>query len=270
MTSKKMNMHAAQANNAPGPAMASKPPLTAANLVKVYPKAPQPALQNINLTVRSGEIYGLLGPNGAGKTTAISIMSAGLLPTEGNVEIYGWDVVRHRSRVKQMIGLVPQEIAIYPDLTARENLSYFGKLYGLKGSELTDRIADALELVGLAAKADQVVKHYSGGMKRRVNLAAGILHSPRLVFLDEPTVGIDAQSRHLILEKLLVLKDSGTTMIYTTHYMEEAQQLCTRAAVMDEGRVIEEGPPASLIQKHPDCDNLGDLFLKLTGKNLRD
>ncbi|KPJ77868.1 MAG: hypothetical protein AMJ54_06100 [Deltaproteobacteria bacterium SG8_13] len=240
------------------------------NLVKVYPKSSLPALQDLNLVVGNGEIYGLLGPNGAGKTTAISIMTAGLLPTEGRVEIYGLDVVRHRSRVKQLIGLVPQDIALYPDLTARENLSYFGKLYGLSGSELADRIAETLELVGLTGKADQVVKTYSGGMKRRVNLAAGILHTPRLVFLDEPTVGIDAQSRNLILEKLSSLKSSGTTMIYTTHYMEEAQQLCTRAAVMDEGRVIEEGPPASLIQKHPDCGNLGDLFLKLTGKNLRD
>ena len=265
-----MHSPADEANHAPDFAMASTPPLAAVNLVKVYPNAPQPALRNLDLTVSRGEIYGLLGPNGAGKTTAISIMSAGLLPTEGTVEIYGWDVIRHRSRVKQMIGLVPQDIAIYPDLTARENLSYFGKLYGLKGAELTDRIADALKLVGLTAKADQVVKHYSGGMKRRVNLAAGILHTPRLVFLDEPTVGIDAQSRNLILEKLMILKDSGTTMIYTTHYMEEAQQLCTRAAVMDEGRVIVEGHPASLIDKHPDCSNLGELFLKLTGKNLRD
>ncbi len=249
---------------------AAKPPVAVTGLVKVYPNASQPALQDLNLVVGSGEIYGLLGPNGAGKTTAISIMSAGLLPTDGRVEIYGWDVVRHRSRVKRLIGLVPQDIALYPELTARENLSFFGKLYGLNGSELSDRIADTLELVGLAGKSDQPVKQYSGGMKRRVNLAAGILHTPRLVFLDEPTVGIDAQSRNLILEKLSVLKNSGTTMIFTTHYMEEAQQLCTRAAVMDEGRLIEEGPPDALIEKHADCSNLGELFLKLTGKNLRD
>jgi ABC-2 type transport system ATP-binding protein len=249
---------------------ADQTPLIVNNLVKIYPRSSQPALQDLNLEVGSGEIYGLLGPNGAGKTTAISIMSTGLLPTDGRVEIYGWDVVRHRSRVKPLIGLVPQEIALYPELTARENLTYFGRLYDINGSELTDRIADTLELVGLTGKADQLVKTYSGGMKRRVNLAAGILHTPRLVFLDEPTVGIDAQSRNLILEKLSILKETSMTMIYTTHYMEEAQQLCTRAAVMDEGRIIEEGPPERLIQKHPDCGNLGELYLKLTGKSLRD
>lgn len=265
-----MTAPATTGNDRPDRGSASQPPLTVTNLVKFYPKASQPALQDFNLVVDSGEIYGLLGPNGAGKTTAISIMSTGLLPTDGQVEIFGWDVVRHRSRVKPLIGLVPQEIALYPDLTAKENLSFFGKLYGFAGSELEDRIAYALELVSISDKGDRLVKTYSSGMKRRVNLAAGILHTPRLVFLDEPTVGIDAQSRNLILEKLSVLKNNGTTMIYTTHYMEEAQQLCTRAAVMDEGRVIEEGPPDWLIQKHPDCSNLGELFLKLTGKNLRD
>jgi ABC-2 type transport system ATP-binding protein len=265
-----MNALTSISSEPPATSQAASPPLVVAQLAKVYPNAAQPALQELNLTVHSGEIYGLLGPNGAGKTTAISIMSAALLPTDGRVEIYGWDVVRHRNRVKELIGLVPQEIALYPDLTAWENLSFFGKLYGLSGSELSDRIAHALELVGLTGKADQLVKHYSGGMKRRVNLAAGILHTPRLVFLDEPTVGIDAQSRNLILEKLSTLKNSGTTMIYTTHYMEEAQLLCTRTAVIDEGRVIEEGPPEALIRKHPDCDNLGELFLKLTGKKLRD
>lgn len=265
-----MNACTSKANDPSDRAMAAKIPLTVTDLVKVYPKAAQPALQNFNLAVGSGEIYGLLGPNGAGKTTAISIMTAGLLPTSGRVEIYGWDVVRHRRQARRLIGLVPQDIALYAELTARENLSFFGRLYGLKGSELGDRIAETLQLVGLTGKADQAVSRYSGGMKRRVNLAAGILHAPRLVFLDEPTVGIDAQSRNLILEKLLILKDGGTTMIYTTHYMEEAQQLCTRAAVMDEGRVIEEGSPESLIHKHPDCGNLGELFLKLTGKHLRD
>ena len=265
-----MNAPAPASDTRMEPSVPAAAPLVVAGLVKVYPNAAQPALQNLSLSVRSGEIYGLLGPNGAGKTTAISIMSAGLQPTAGRVEIYGRDVVRHRKQIQPLIGLVPQDIALYPELTAWENLSFFGRLYGLNGSELTDRVAQALELVGLAGRAHQPVKNYSGGMKRRVNLAAGILHAPRLIFLDEPTVGIDAQSRNLILEKLLALRESGTTMIYTTHYMEEAQQLCTHAAVMDEGRVIEEGPPESLIEKHPDCSNLGELFLKLTGKNLRD
>ncbi len=265
-----MNGPASDANGKSGHGSTAALPLAVTGLVKVYPNSSRPALQDLNLNVRSGEIYGLLGPNGAGKTTAISIMSAGLLPTKGRVAIYGWDIVRHRRQAKCMIGLVPQDIALYSELTARENLAFFGRLYGLKGTELDGRISETLEMVGLSDTADRRVSQYSGGMRRRVNLAAGILHAPRLVFLDEPTVGIDAQSRNLILERLLTLKNKGMTMIYTTHYMEEAQQLCNRIAVMDQGRVIEEGQPHSLIDSHTDSNNLGELYLKLTGKNQRD
>lgn len=244
--------------------------LVVQDLVKIYKGASLPALSGLNITVHAGEIFGLLGPNGAGKTTAISIMSTLLRPTRGNVNVCGIDVLKHPGRVKGLIGLVPQNIALYAGLTARENLRYFGKICGLKGKALNERIEACLELAGLANRADQRVSAYSGGMKRRANLAAGLLNNPRLLFLDEPTVGIDAQSRNMILEKLSLLKNNGTTLIYTTHYMDEAEQLCERIAIMDEGHIIAEGTPKTLINRPPGHSSLGDLFLALTGKDLRD
>jgi ABC-2 type transport system ATP-binding protein len=166
--------------------------------------------------------------------------------------------------------LVPQDIALYPALTAHENLAFFGRIYGLSGSRLEKRIAEVLELVCLEEKAHQPVHTYSGGMKRRANLAVGLLHRPQLLYLDEPTVGIDAQSRFLILERLATLRDAGITMLYTTHYMEEAQKLCDRIAIMDEGQIIAEGTPDALLARRPECTNLGELFLALTGKDLRE
>ncbi|MDF1592957.1 MAG: ABC transporter ATP-binding protein [Desulfobacterales bacterium] len=253
----------------------NKPPageeaLVVRDLVKIYKGASGPALAGLNIAVHTGEIFGLLGPNGAGKTTAISILSTLLRPTRGNVRICGIDALKHPGRVKGLIGLVPQNIALYAGLTARENLRYFGKICGLKGEALNDRVQACLELAGLENKADQRVSAYSGGMKRRANLAVGIINNPRLLFLDEPTVGIDAQSRNMILEKLSQLKNNGTTLIYTTHYMDEAERLCERIAVMDEGRIIAEGSPKALINRPPGHAGLGDLFLALTGKNLRD
>ena len=172
--------------------------------------------------------------------------------------------------MRSLFGLAPQEIALYPDLSARENLRYFGRLYGLTGRTLNSRIEHCLTLVGLLENADIRIAAYSGGMKRRANLAAAILHAPRLLVLDEPTVGIDAQSRNLILENLRGLRDAGTTILYTTHYMEEAEQLCSRVAVMDRGRIIATGTPAELISQVEGCTNLEGLFLHLTGKQLRD
>jgi ABC-2 type transport system ATP-binding protein len=244
--------------------------LVVRDLVKIYKGASFPALSGLNITVHAGEIFGLLGPNGAGKTTAISVMSTLLRPTRGSVQICGIDSLKHPGRVKGLIGLVPQNIALYAGLTARENLRYFGRVGGLKGNGLNDRVQFCLELAGLENRADQRVSDYSGGMKRRANLAAGILNNPRLLFLDEPTVGIDAQSRNMILEKLSLLKNNGTTLIYTTHYMDEAEQLCDRIAIMDEGRIIAEGSLQVLINRPPGHAGLGDLFLSLTGKDLRD
>ncbi len=244
--------------------------LAADGLVKIYRGGEHPALDRCDITIHTGEIFGLLGPNGAGKTTTISILSTLLRPDEGRVTICGIDAVKHPNRVRRFIGLVPQEIALYSSLTARENLLFFGRVYGLGGRRLRKRIHECLEMVGLVDKADQLVATYSGGMKRRANLAAGLLHNPQLLFLDEPTVGIDAQSRNLILEKLIRLKEAGTTMIYSTHYMEEAEQLCTTVAIIDGGRIIAGGSPQELIRRAPGCSSLGELFLSLTGKQLRD
>jgi ABC-2 type transport system ATP-binding protein len=244
--------------------------LIVTDLVKIYPKVTERALDHINLAIEKGEIFGLLGPNGAGKTTAISIMSTTIQPTSGTVVVCNLNALESPSEVRKNIGLVPQDIALYPTLTARENLQFFGRMYGLSGSDLDLKIKDTLELVSLEDKADQRIDTYSGGMKRRANLAAGMLHRPRVLFLDEPTVGIDAQSRNMIIEKLLEMKESGMTMIYTTHYMEEAERLCNRVGIIDEGRIIATGHPHELIKKSPGWKNLGELFLALTGKRLRD
>ena len=254
----------------PSPAGAGDAILQATGLTKVYQRAPGPALSGLDLTVYRGEIFGLLGPNGAGKTTAIAIMSTMLRSTSGDVSVCGLDVMKQKRRVRKRIGIVPQDVALFDNLSAKENLTYFGTLYGLSGRSLRNAVGEGLELAGLTHRANHLIKQLSGGMKRRINLAAGILHRPELLFLDEPTVGVDAQSRNLILEKLQQLKSQGITMIYTTHYFEEAELLCSRIAVMDYGRVILQGMPKQLIEREKDCDNLSDLFLKLTGRQLRD
>lgn len=239
------------------------------DLVKIYRGAERAAVDGLTFRVEEGEIFGLLGPNGAGKTTAISILCTLLRPTAGHVSVGGVGVTASPRQVRRLIGLVPQEIALYPRLTARENLRYFGRLHGLRGGELAERVDEALATVGLQEHAEREVGLFSGGMKRRANLAAGVLHRPRILFLDEPTVGVDPQSRSLILDYLAGLRQSGTTVVYTTHYMEEAQQLCSRVAVMDHGRIIAEGPPAELIARFR-CANLEEVFLQLTGRHLRD
>jgi len=239
-------------------------------LVKVYRGATGPAVNGLSFSVRSGEIFGLLGPNGAGKTTAISIICTLLRQTSGRVMLCSQDTTLNASGVRALFGLAPQDIALYPSLSARENLSYFGRLYGLRRGPLSNRIEECLSLVGLSDNADTRIDSFSGGMKRRANLAAAILHTPRLLVLDEPTVGIDAQSRNTILENLKGLRDAGMTIVYTTHYMEEAEQICSRVAVMDKGSIIATGTPKELIGQVEGCANLEDFFLHLTGKQLRD
>jgi ABC-2 type transport system ATP-binding protein len=243
--------------------------LEAQQLVKFYGNGSKPALNGLTVSIREGEVFGLLGPNGAGKTTAISIMNTLLKPTSGSISVCGIDALRHPAQVRGLIGFVPQEIALYQNLTVRENLQFFGRIYGLRGKELAGRISEFLELVGLEESAGQRVFACSGGMKRRANLAAGILHRPKLLFLDEPTVGIDPQSRNLILERLSAMKEK-TTMVYTTHYMEEAESLCSYVAIMDAGHIIAEGFPKELISRPPGYADLEALFLALTGKQLRD
>jgi ABC-2 type transport system ATP-binding protein len=243
--------------------------LVAQDLVKHYSGMARPAVAGLDLTIARGEILGLLGPNGAGKTTTIAMLSTTLRPDRGRVRVCGLDALRKTRRARAHIGLVPQEIALYAELTAAENLHFFGRLQRLQGRDLKSACEEALTAVGLENRAHQKVATFSGGMKRRTNLAAGLLHRPDLLFLDEPTVGIDAQSRQLILEKLLDLKSQGLTMLYTTHYMEEAAQLCDRVAVMDHGRLLRTGPPGELVADEG-CRDLGELFLQLTGRELRD
>jgi ABC-2 type transport system ATP-binding protein len=243
--------------------------LEARDLVKIYRKGSRPALNGLTVSIKEGEVYGLLGPNGAGKTTAISVMNTLLRPTSGSITVCGINALKYPAQVRGLIGFVPQEIALYQNLTVRENLQFFGRIYGLRGKDLARRTSEFLELVGLEESAGQRVFACSGGMKRRANLAAGILHKPKLLFLDEPTVGIDPQSRNLILERLSAMKES-TTMVYTTHYMEEAESLCSYVAIMDAGHIMAEGTPEALIRSLPGCANLEALFLALTGKQLRD
>jgi ABC-2 type transport system ATP-binding protein len=213
------------------------PILTVQGLVKRYRDAT--VVDGVSFTIQPGEIFGLLGPNGAGKTTLISMLCGLYPPTAGTATIAGYDLVADVDQVKRLIGVVPQDLAIYPTLSARENLAFFGSMYGLRGKALKQRIDDALEIVALADKAHQPTGAFSGGMKRRVNIAAGLLHHPRLLFLDEPTVGVDPQSRNHIFDSVLRLhREFGMTIVYTSHYMEEVETLCKRVAIMDGGKLI--------------------------------
>jgi len=205
------------------------------------------AVKDVNLAIQEGEIFGLLGPNGAGKTTIISMITGLLKPTSGSIMVDDLDLQTHTNEVKAKLGLVPQELALYPTLSARDNLDFFGSIYGLKGKQLQERVDAMLAMVGLLDRANEAVDKYSGGMKRRVNIAAGLLHQPEVLFLDEPTVGVDPQSRNAIFEAVEELNRAGMTVIYTTHYMEEAQRLCHRVAIIDEGQIIALDTPQALI-----------------------
>ncbi len=224
----------------------SEPILIAKDLQKSYGDVH--AVDGISLQVARGEVFGLLGPNGAGKTTTISMMTGLFPPDSGSITIDGLDLATDTNAVKAKLGLVPQELALYPTLSARQNLNFFGRIYGLKGKALRARVDQVLEMVGLTERANDAIDTYSGGMKRRINIGAGLLHKPEVLFLDEPTVGVDPQSRNSIFEGIEELNREGMTIIYTTHYMEEAQRLCHRVAIVDEGRVIALDTPRALIR----------------------
>jgi ABC-2 type transport system ATP-binding protein len=206
------------------------------------------AVQGLSFEILKGEFFGLLGPNGAGKTTTIGILTGLIEPTRGHISIDGFDLFSSPMEAKAKLGLVPQSFALYPTLCARDNLVFFGRIYGLKGKRLRERIARVLEIVELTDRANQTVATFSNGMKRRLNMAAGLLHEPEILILDEPTVGVDTQSRNAILERLDSLNESGVTVLYTTHHIEEAQRLCDRVAIMDQGKIIALDSPARLIQ----------------------
>jgi ABC-2 type transport system ATP-binding protein len=224
------------------------------NLVKKY--GDFTAVRGISFDIKEGEIFSLLGPNGAGKTTTISMLSTLYTPTSGDATIGGHSITKDPMAVKHVIGMVPQDLALYEDLTARENLVFWGQMYGLDGRTLNSRIDEVLEQIGLVEKAKDRVKTYSGGMKRRVNIGIGLLHRPRLLFMDEPTVGIDPQSRRAILDTVKDLNKQGMTVLYTTHYMEEAQELSDRVGIIDHGDLIALGTQKELTQQVGETETL--------------
>ena len=214
------------------------------------------AVNDVSFSIDEGETYGLLGPNGAGKTTSISMVAGLWEPDEGEVTVDGTRITTASTKGKRSIGLVPQEIAIYPDLSAEENLKFFGRLYGMSGQELDSRIGDVLNVIGLRERRDDFTKEFSGGMKRRLNIGIGLLHSPRMLILDEPTVGVDPQSRNAILESVEQLSAEGMAVLYTTHYMEEAERLCDRVAIIDEGVIQAEGTRRELVAMVGETDRV--------------
>lgn len=240
------------------------------HISKKYKDADTYSVSDLNLLIVEKEIFGLLGPNGAGKTTLISILCSLIKPTSGSFTINGLTYEKNKNQLKQLIGIVPQEYALYPTLTAFENLKYFGSMYGLKGKLLDDKINSYLSHLGLIDFSTKKIDTFSGGMKRRINLIASILHEPKVLFLDEPTVGVDVQSKHVIIEFLKELNKKGTTIIYTSHHLNEAETFCTRVAIIDHGKLITKGKPKELVNKSEGAHNLEDVFISLTGKALRD
>jgi ABC-2 type transport system ATP-binding protein len=223
------------------------------------------AVQGVSFEIEQGEIFSLLGPNGAGKTTTISMLSCLLAPSQGDSTIDGHSVRKDPQAVKRIIGVVPQEIALYPDLTARENLAFWGHMYSLKGGLLKSRIATVLEIAGLSERANEKVETFSGGMKRRINIAVGLLHEPKVLYMDEPTVGIDPQSRRRILDTVLELNKKGLTLLYTTHYMEEAAEISNRIGIIDQGKLIALGTQAELTEM---VGQFNTLHIGLAGEQL--
>jgi ABC-type multidrug transport system ATPase subunit len=227
------------------------------------------ALQGLTLRIDEGELFGLLGPNGAGKSTTINILCGLLEPTAGSASVGGHPLPKEARAVKEMIGVCPQDFSIFPYLTGRENVLLFGDLYGVPRDELRQRADRLLEQMGLDGEADRKVKGYSGGMKRRISLVTALIGDPQIAFLDEPTTGLDPQSRHAVWEFIRRLKERGRTVVLTTHSMEEAEALCDRVAIIDHGKLIALGTPAELRTQYAAKD-LEEVFLKLTGRRIRE
>jgi len=228
--------------------------LTVKNLIKNY--GDFCAVDNLSFSVYEGEIFGLLGPNGAGKSTTIHVITSLSDFSKGSISVDGMDIVKEKDKVKRMIGMVPQEVALYPFLSAEENVSFFASLYGLRGKERKEATREALEFVGLSNRNDMKPKQMSGGMRRRLNIACSIAHHPKLIIMDEPTVGVDAQSREHILNSIKILRDRGATVIYTSHYMNEVESICDRIAIIDHGQFVACGTEQELIDLVSDCKSL--------------
>ncbi|EHR50969.1 ABC-type multidrug transport system, ATPase component [Saccharomonospora marina XMU15] len=240
--------------------MATRPPGTRGDVLRVRDLTKRfgdrVAVDSVSFHVAPGETYGLLGPNGAGKTTAIRMVCGLARPDAGEVVIAGERVSRSAVRAKALVGYVPQEVALYPDLSARENLNFFGRLYRLGGKPLRRRVDEVLELTGLADRAGERVESFSGGMRRRLNIGAALLHQPTLLVLDEPTVGVDPQSRHAIMDSVRAFGAAGMAILYTTHYMEEAERLCDRVGIIDHGKLIAEGTRRELVSRLGERDRV--------------
>lgn len=244
------------------------------NLIKHFGKLV--AVNDVSFTIGRGEIFGLLGPNGAGKSTTINMMCGYLESTSGDTLINNVSIKQEPSRVKRTIGVVPQEIALYKDLNAWENLDFFGEIYGITAAERAERAAEVLQFVGLYDRRKDPLKTFSGGMQRRINMAVAMIHQPQFLMMDEPTVGVDPQSRENIFDAIERLRDQGTTILYTTHYMEEAERLCNHIAIMDNGQIIAMGTLEQLLALRDQNrevtrpHGLQELFIQLTGRTLRD
>jgi ABC-2 type transport system ATP-binding protein len=247
----------------------SIPAVTIQNLAFHYPRREGIYFENLNLEIPAGERFGLFGPNGAGKTTLMHLMTGLLQYSAGSIQLSGHEVKKHPRSVNRIFGFVPQDFSYYPELSAQENMNFYGAWYGLSRKEIKSRSGELLEVLGLSDTGDRPLRNYSGGMKRRINLAIGVMHHPGILFLDEPTVGVDVQSRHAIIRYLISLNANGTTLFYTSHQLEEAAELCTRIALLDNGKLIAEDSLDNLLHQH-DQEGLEGLFLELTGKQFRD
>jgi ABC-2 type transport system ATP-binding protein len=227
------------------------------------------AVDGLSLNIARAELFGLLGPNGAGKTTTINVLCGLTQPSSGSVKVAGHNIQKETAQVKNLIGVCPQETPLYTHLTGRENIELFGNLYEMPREKLKERTEKLLQILGLSEDADRRVGKYSGGMKRRLNLIMALIHDPEIAFLDEPTVAMDPQARHAVWDFIKELKKAGKTVILTTHYMEEAQELCDRVGIIDHGKLIALGSPKDLMTKY-NCGNLEEVFIQLTGRKIRE
>lgn len=239
-------------------------------LHKQYSGSWSPALNGLSLEVKENSITGLLGPNGAGKTTTINIICGLVRPDSGYAKVFGVDCAEHINAVRSQVGVVPQQIALFPNLTAWENFLYIGQLYDINRNYIKDRAGQLLARLGLEKHADKRVQSFSGGMKRRANIIASLLHYPQILILDEPTAGVDVQSRAMILDFIQEYKEDGKTILYTSHLLDEAEKICDDVVIVDEGKFIIEGAPHALIHSTDDCNSLEDVFLHYTGHSVRD